>query len=282
MCSEHETKARRSCTQTARWFLKMATMTWMVRNITNKYTIQEIRGDRWSKNKCRKFIWVQIINKVVDDWHQWKVTRMNSKSSSSTSTIIEFSRIFYMNLDKSWVIDYCSSLREKRKKKTSIICVAKFHSLPWNTTKKAHKIRTTLKRRWIFKRASGNRSLHDAGKTRVSSKSSSGGSSNPMSIHPRTKSNYRRRMNPSRRTKLGLQLMDDRRAENIPSRLSSSSMHTSTPKWTSQWRSQSNELGCKTSSIENGRVYKIPKLTGKRIHVWGLVALPLTAEAPNV
>ena len=53
-----------------------------------------------------------------------------------------------------------------RKKKTSIICVANLHSLPWNITSKAHKIRTALKRRWIFKRASGNRCLHDAGKTR--------------------------------------------------------------------------------------------------------------------
>ena len=31
---------------------------------------------------------------------------------------------------------------------------------------KAHEIRTTLKRRWIFKRASGNRCLHDASETR--------------------------------------------------------------------------------------------------------------------
>ena len=52
-----------------------------------------------------------------------------------------------------------------KRKKTSIICVASLHSLLWNITSKAHKVRT-LKRRWIFKRASGNRCLHDAGKTR--------------------------------------------------------------------------------------------------------------------
>ena len=60
--------------------------------------------------------------------------------------------------------NYGSLLRKR--KRNSIICVANLHSLPWNITSKAHKIRTTLKRRWIFKRASGNRCLHDAGNTR--------------------------------------------------------------------------------------------------------------------
>ena len=53
-----------------------------------------------------------------------------------------------------------------KKKKTSIIGVANLPSLPWKITSMAHKIRTTLKRRWIFKRASGNRWFHDAGKSR--------------------------------------------------------------------------------------------------------------------
>ena len=76
-----------------------------------------------------------------------------------------FRNVFFLNFDKYrglWVtVHHCA-----KRKKTSIICVANLHSLPWNTTSKAHKIRTTLKRRWIFKRASGNRCLHDAGKTR--------------------------------------------------------------------------------------------------------------------
>ena len=61
-----------------------------------------------------------------------------------------------------WItVHHCAN-----KKKTSIICVANHHSLPWNITSMAYKIRTTLKRRWIFERASGNRCLLDAGKTR--------------------------------------------------------------------------------------------------------------------
>ena len=92
-----------------------------------------------------------------------------------------------------------------KRKKTSMICVSNLHSLPWNITGKAHTIRTTLKRRWIFKRASGNRCLHDAGKNPASSKSSSGssgGSSNLVSIHPRTKSNYRKRKESFEKTKI--------------------------------------------------------------------------------
>ena len=60
-----------------------------------------------------------------------------------------------------WITVHCCAKR----KKTLIICVANLHSLPWNITSMVHKIRTTLKRRWIFKRASGNHCLHDAGKT---------------------------------------------------------------------------------------------------------------------
>ena len=61
--------------------------------------------------------------------------------------------------------NYGSLLRKK--KRASITCVANLHSRPWNITSKADKSRTTLKRRWIFKRASGNRCLHDAGQTRL-------------------------------------------------------------------------------------------------------------------
>ena len=38
---------------------------------------------------------------------------MNSKSSSSTSTIIEYFRMSFLNFDKSWIMNYGSSLREK-------------------------------------------------------------------------------------------------------------------------------------------------------------------------
>ena len=52
--SKHETKARRSWTQTAR-FLEISTMTWMERNIPNRYSIEEItEEERWSRKKGQK------------------------------------------------------------------------------------------------------------------------------------------------------------------------------------------------------------------------------------
>ena len=66
--SKHETKARRSCTQTARWFLEMTTLTWMVRNIPNRYAVEEITeeideaGIRVEKSNIGT-----IINKMVGD-----------------------------------------------------------------------------------------------------------------------------------------------------------------------------------------------------------------------
>ena len=79
-----------------------------------------------------------IIDEVVGGCHQWKVARMSSKSSSSTSTIIEYFGLSSLNFDKSWIMNYGSSLRGKEE--TSIICLANLHSLSWNITSKAHKI----------------------------------------------------------------------------------------------------------------------------------------------
>ena len=95
----------------------------------------------------------------------WKFARMNSISSSSTGRYHHW--LFRNVLYEFWqIVNYELVLHCAIRKNTSIICVANLHSLPWNTTSKAHKIRTTFKRRWIFKRALGNRYLHDVCKTR--------------------------------------------------------------------------------------------------------------------
>ena len=65
--SKHETKARRSCTQTARFF-EISTMTWMVRSITNRYSIEEITEEVDEAEKRGRKVGIgTIINKVVDD-----------------------------------------------------------------------------------------------------------------------------------------------------------------------------------------------------------------------
>ena len=78
-----------------------------------------------------------------------------------------------------------------KRKRTSIMCVSNLPSLPWNVTGKVHKIRTTLKRRSNLPACFRKRMSRRCGKIPASWKSSSGGSgssSNPVSIHPRTKS----------------------------------------------------------------------------------------------
>ena len=91
--------------------------------------------------------------------------------------------------------------------------------------------------------------------------------SNPMSMHPRKRLWLQQRKESFERTEFGQWFLNDIRGENIPSGLSSSSMSTSTPWQTSQWSSESSVLGCYTSSIVNGEVYNIPKITGKIVHV---------------
>ena len=146
-----------------------------------------------------------------------------------------------------------------------MMCVANLHSLPWNFTSKAHKIRTTLKRRWIFKRASGNCCLHDAGKS-----------------WPPQKQQWRQQQSSvytSENEALSHKEKDPSKGQNLDydswmTYLEKTFFKTLIFKYacfdtmiSAQWRSESNVLGCYTSSIVNGGVCKIPKLTGKRIHV---------------
>ena len=185
-------------------------------------------------------------------------------------------RLFWNVLHEFWQIvdNVLRFIIARKRKRTSKMCVANLHSLPWKITSMVHKIRTPLKQRLIFKRASGNRSLHDAGKTWLPRRAAAAAAAIPCQ--------YIRGQSPTTEKKRILR--EDRIWTLIPgrqtwrrhySRFSPSSMSTSTPWYTSHWRSESDVLGCCTSSIENGRVYKIPKLIGKKIHVWGLVALLL-------
>ena len=123
------------------------------------------RDDRWSRNEGSKFKLGQSLTKwltVVTDEKLREWIQNHPPVQVPSLNVPE--RLFWILTNRGlWItVHHCA-----KRKKTSIICVADLHSLPWNITSKAHKIRTTLKRRWIFKRASGDRCLHDAGKTRL-------------------------------------------------------------------------------------------------------------------
>ena len=72
--------------------------------------------------KVWKFKLESLTKWLVDGCHQWKVSRWNPKSSSSTSTISEYSGMSYMNFDGSWIMNYRSSLREKEDNCDNLCC----------------------------------------------------------------------------------------------------------------------------------------------------------------
>ena len=183
--------------------------------------------------------------------------------------------LFWILTDRGlWItVHHCA-----KRKTIVIICVANLHSLPWNVTSKAHKIRTTWKRRWIFKRASGNRCLHDAGKTpglfEKQRRAAAVAAAIPYQyIWEQSQITEKERI--LREEKIGLWFLDDICGEDITRDSHLQACLLGHHDRLHMWRSENNVLGRYTSSIEKGRVYKIPKLTGKRIHVWGLVASSL-------
>ena len=111
------------------------------------------REDRWSRNEGRKFKlgqsstkWLTVvINEKLREWIQnHPPVQVPSLNNSECLILI-------LTSPELWItVHHCA-----KKKNTSIIGVANLDSLSWNITSMAHKIRTTLKRRWIFKRASG-------------------------------------------------------------------------------------------------------------------------------
>ena len=208
-------------------------------------------------NHLTKWLTV-VINEKVREWIQnHPPVQVPSLNISECQKWILISRGLWIT------VLYCA-----KRKKTSIICVANLHSLLWNITSKAHKIRTTLKRRWIFKRASGNRCHHDAGKTpppRQAATAAAAAAAIPCQ--------YIRGQSPTTEKK-----KDSSRGQN----LDYDSWMTYVEK--TLFKRHRDESGKRrsgkisryhTSSIVNGAVYKIPIVTGKRIHVKGLVALPL-------
>ena len=135
---------------------------------------------------------------------------------------------------------------------------------------KAHKTRTTLKFKWIFKRASGNRCPHDAGKTQPPRKAAATAAAATILCQ------YIRRQSPTAEKKRILR--EDRIWTTI---LEWHTWRRHDSMIIAQWRSDSNVLGCFPSSIVNGSVYKNPKINWKETsRVWiGNIAFTVEASS---
>ena len=148
-----------------------------------------------------------------------------------------------------------------KRKRTSIMCVSNLPSLPWNVTGKVHKIRTTLTRRSNLPACFGKRTPDDAGKSRLPGKAAAAAAAAAAILcqYIRERSPFTSKKEITKEDRIWTtKFSDSRRAENIPLKLSSSSISGLTPWLTWKRRSESNALGCHNSSIEK----KIPKSTG--------------------
>ena len=183
------------------------------------------REDRWSGNKGRNFKlgqsftkWLTVvINEMLREWIQ------NHPPVQVPSLNIPECLIWVLTNRGLWVmVHHCA----KRKN-----TFANLPSQPWKSTSMVHKIRTTLKRRWIFKRASGNRCLHDAGKTwlpRKAAAAAAAAAAIPCQyIQEQSRITEKERI--LREDKIGTMIPGWRAWRTHCSSLSSSSMSTSTP-----------------------------------------------------
>ena len=235
---------------------------------------------KWRSWKFKK-IWT-IIHEAVDGCRQWNVTRMNSKSSSSISIIIELIRNvlfeFWQVVSCRITVHHCA-----KKKKTLIICVMNFHSLPWNITSTTHKIRTTVETKMNLQTCIGK---IVAFTMRV----------NPGLLEKQHRQQRQRQQQSYVNTSWGQSLITEKISAFEKTEIwivipdvekilfETSHRHVfllrQHDKLTAKKREQ--RFGRLYSQFCERRTCKIPKLIGKRIHVWGLVALPLTAEASDL
>ena len=210
----------------------------------------------WSRNLGRKFKLGQSLTKwftVVTN--EILRERIQTHPPVQVPSLNDSERLKWILMSRGfWItVHHCA-----KKKNTSIICIANLHSLPWNITSMAHKIRTTLKRRWTFKPASGNRCHHDVGKTRPPRKAAAAAAAAAgiLCQYIRGESPTTEKKSAFERTEFGLWFLDDIRGEDF-------------------LRDERLQVCLLRHHDRRHSEEARAKLIGKRIHVCGLVALPL-------
>ena len=185
---------------------------------------------------------VTIINELVDGkiflqykYHHWLIRNV---------------LIRILTNRELWItVHHCA-----KQKKTSIICVAIITAYRGISRVWLTRFEQRLKRRWIFERASGNHCLLDAGKTRPPRK---------QQLRQRWQQQQSWVNTPEDKVQLQKEkrLPKDRIWTMIPGRHTTRDSHLQECLLRHHCRRHSEEARA--------------KWIGKRIHVWGLVALPL-------
>ena len=178
----------------------------------------KVRVHRWECSQEQSQVWKLWKCKLGQSLTKWLTLVINEKFREWTQNHPPV-QVPSLNISEClwWILMsrglWITVHHRAERKKTSIICVANLHSLPWNITSRAHKIRTTLKRRWIFKRASGNCCLYVAGKTGLLEKQQRQQQSHVNTSEDEVQLQKRKRS--FERTEFGLWFLDDRRGEDI-------------------------------------------------------------------
>ena len=136
-----------------------------------------------------------------------------------------------MNFDNSWMVNYGSKLRKKGENFDNMCFESSKPTV--DITRTVHKIRTTLKRRSNLPACIGKPLSPHSGKIPASSKAAAAAAATAAAILCqciRERSPFFQRKKSFERTEFGLQVLDDRHADNTPSTLSSSSTYGSRPR----------------------------------------------------
>ena len=106
-----------------------------------EYIPVNVRKSNLECGNYENLIWDNHLTKWLTVFTNDKVARMNSKSSSSTSIIIEQFGTSSLNFDNSWVLDYSSSLRRKEENFDNLCCdssqfTVEYHEHGWPDSNK--------------------------------------------------------------------------------------------------------------------------------------------------
>ena len=160
-------------------------------DVQRKYSAQKPRRIKTIRTDwCRKRNWSSLFFEIATVVDVLGIEVQGPSLSSLWILIVVVAKDLWMKFTVTTTTLWTTVPRCVRRKKTSMVCVSNLPNLPWSITGKTHKIRTMSEKKV---EPSSIRRETVASTIRVapaSSNSSSGGSSNPTSIHLKAKSIY--------------------------------------------------------------------------------------------
>ena len=199
-----------------------------------KIVIEKLMSRGRSVISLPKSSWERSTKREKSSIFTKKIAKKNSKLSPSTSTIIEYSGLFPDEFLQfvDGELRFKNIAQEGRELRQYVHRI--FQAYRGKSRVRFTRFEQRLKRRWIFKHGSGNRCPHKAGRSRLPRKQRRQRQQQHQQCFIKASENedhYFKNEFFSRGQNLGLPLLDDRRAEDTPLILSSSTTYDSSPWW---------------------------------------------------